>query len=188
MGSRDGIETSGGMGSRDGIGTSGGMDKREDAGIPPIGGTFSTDSGESRVLIYVYVCGAVCDPGVVVLPAGSRADDAVKAAGGMTQDADRAYVNLAAVVSDGEKVFIPTLEEAKTFYREQVANEAGLININKADLTRLCTLPGIGESRAADIIAYREKNGLFRAIEDIMKVPGIKTSTFSKISDMITVE
>lgn len=146
------------------------------------------DGSDKQDFLYVYVCGAVCEPGVVSLPVGSRADDAVKAAGGMTEEADTAYVNLAAMVADGEKVFIPTREEAEALNQEQASEENGLVNINKADAAQLCTLPGIGESRAADIIAHREKNGPFETIEDIMKVPGIKTSTFTKISDKITIK
>ncbi len=138
--------------------------------------------------IYVYVCGAVEQPGVVKLIQGSRGELAVLEAGGMTADADSTYVNLATKLEDGEKLFIPTKEEAILLEQEQQTKESGIININTAELEGLCTLPGIGESRARDIIMYREKNGRFEHIEDIMKVSGIKTNAFEKIKDKIAVE
>lgn len=148
-------------------------------------GTVS-DSRAEAVEIRVYVCGAVKAPGVVSLPEGSRAEDALLAAGGFAETAWRDYVNLAERVSDGQKLYFPTLEEAD-FLVEQESG-SGLVNINTADVAMLCTLPGIGESRARDIIAYRETNGAFKSCEDIMKVSGIKTSVYSKISDRITVK
>ena len=141
---------------------------------------------EEPPLIYVFVCGAVLRPGVVALPEGSRAEAGVLAAGGMREDADADYVNLAALLTDGEKLYIPTLEEG-TALKQADAAGGGLVNINTADSGLLCTLPGIGESRAADIIAYREQNGAFAGIEDIMKVPGIKESVFEKLKALITV-
>lgn len=137
--------------------------------------------------ICVYVCGEVCSPGVVELPAGSRAEAAVLLAGGLTQEADRNYVNLAALVTDGEKLYIPSVLEAAELEAAAEDEECGLVNINTADRDRLLTLPGIGESRAQDIISYREKNGDFASIEDIMKVPGIKSAAFEKIKEKITV-
>lgn len=153
-----------------------------------VGGQGGTQQAASEREVCVYVCGAVQNPGLVTLPSGSRAGDAVDMAGGMTVEADDAYVNLAARVEDGEKIFIPTRDEVLVLEKAQEAQENGLVNINTADSGGLCTLPGIGESRAADIISYREKNGSFGSIEDIMKVPGIKESAFEKIRDRITVE
>lgn len=138
-------------------------------------------------MICVYVCGEVCSPGVVELPAGSRANAAVLKAGGLTQEADRNYVNLAALLTDGEKLYIPSALEAAELERPAEDGEGGLVNINTAGRDRLLTLPGIGESRAQDIISYREKNGDFVSIEDIMKVPGIKAVAFEKIKEKITV-
>lgn len=135
--------------------------------------------------IRVYVCGAVASPGVVSLPEDSRAEDALAAAGGFAENAWRDYVNLAERVRDGEKLYFPTLEESDSLLLQE--SDSGLININTADIATLCTLPGIGESRANDIIAYREANGPFDSCEDIMKVSGIKTSVYNKISDKITV-
>lgn len=138
--------------------------------------------------ICVYVCGAVTAPGVVFLPDGSRAADALEAAGGFSPEAAEEAVNLAARVSDGEKLFFPGREEYEAQAEAAETAASGLVNINTADIAQLCTLPGIGESRAADIIAYREVQGGFAACEDIMQVPGIKESVYSKISSKITVK
>lgn len=147
---------------------------------------FGGASEETARTICVYVCGAVMDPGVVEVPEGSRAEEALLAAGGFREDAGREAVNLADWVTDGQMLYFPTAQEA-----EEKAGETGgdgdLVNINTADIALLCTLPGIGESRAADIIAYREKNGRFESCEDIMKVPGIKTGAYEKICDKIKV-
>ena len=157
---------------------------------------------ELPVSVVVYVCGAVVNPGVYELSEGSRIDDAVIAAGGFSEDADRTYVNLAARLSDGSKLQIPTLSEtsdealAKEInsfdtedngFKPGVSDGGGLININTASQTELATLPGIGEGIAGKIIKYRDENGSFKSIEDIMKVSGIKDKLFSKIKDQITV-
>ena len=157
---------------------------------------------EIPVSVVVYVCGAVVNPGVYELSEGSRIDDAVIAAGGFSEDADRTYVNLAARLSDGSKLQIPTLSEtsdealAKEInsfdtedngFKPGVSDGGGLININTASQTELATLPGIGEGIAGKIIKYRDENGSFKSIEDIMKVSGIKDKLFSKIKDKITV-
>lgn len=135
--------------------------------------------------IRVYVCGAVVRAGVVEIPPHSRIEDALLAAGGFAADAAREAVNLADWVNDGEMLYFPTAEEAAA--GRETVSDGGLININTAEKALLCTLPGIGEARAADIVAYREKHGGFQSCEDIMKVAGIKTSVYEKICDKITV-
>lgn len=137
----------------------------------------------------MHVCGAVVRPGVYELPAGSRIVDAVDMAGGLREDAEESYVNLANTPSDGEQIFIPTKEEAEHLKQvSQIAEEnLGKVNINTADKDLLCSLPGIGETRAESIITYRQQNGLFASIEDIMMVSGIKESSFQKIKELITV-
>lgn len=152
----------------------------------------------------VYVCGAVNAPGVYVLPPGSRLYQAVDAAGGMREDADKNYLNLAMELSDGEKIQVPTEEEVQRgeaavgavqglseggSSKESAASSssAGLVNINTADETLLMTLTGIGEAKAKSIVAYRSEQGPFAKIEDIMKIPGIKQSVFDKIKDRICV-
>lgn len=158
----------------------------------PSEGLYSAENGAAaqwaETLVYVYVCGAVNSPGVVALGPESRVEDALEAAGGFSDAADRDYVNLAARVTDGEQIYFPTAEEALTPEGQNRTADAGLVNINAADAALLCTLPGIGETRAQDIIAYREANGGFQTEEDIMKVPGIKTAAYEKIRDKITVK
>lgn len=153
----------------------------------------SAASGETAseardTMIRVYVCGAVANPGVVEIPQGSRVEDALEAAGGFGAEAGREAVNLADWVSDGQKLYFPKEGEAVEEPQAQADSASGLVNINTADAAALCTLPGIGESRAQDIISYREANGGFGACEDIMKVSGIKTAAYEKIKDKITVK
>ena len=150
--------------------------------------------------VVVYICGAVNAPDVYELDAGARVRDAVEAAGGFSEDADRTYVNLAAPVQDGIKLVIPTKEETALAEKTQIpdydvygsdppdaAGEGnGLVNINTATLEQLKTLPGIGDSIASRIIDDRSSNGRFSKPEDIMRVSGIKEKLFSKIKDKIT--
>lgn len=158
------------------------------------GGLHDAENGrdgalpETETPVYVYVCGAVNSPGVVALEPGSRVEDALEAAGGFADAADRSCVNLAARVTDGEQIYFPTEEEALAPEGQRRTADTGLVNINTADAAQLCTLPGIGASRAEDIIAYREENGGFQTEEDIMKVSGIKTAAYDKLRDKITVK
>lgn len=164
-------------------------------------------------LLYVHICGAVCAPGVYELPEGSRVYEAVEKAGGFAENANQNYVNLSLPLEDGWKIVVPTTEETDVLAAENgpagqqaeagivtgqsgitqkesprgEALAAGLLDINNASREELCTLPGIGESRAESIIAYREKHGGFASIEDIMKIEGIKEGMFSKIKDRICV-
>lgn len=176
----------------------------EAMGPSPVGGlgddkdeTGTTDTGENQETgLYVHVCGAVMYPGVYVLSQGSRREDALLAAGGFAWNADQDYVNLAKPVADGEKLYFPDQSEtAGQSPMEDPDTEGltgeqpeGLVDINSADQALLCTLPGIGASRAEDIIAYREAHGRFRKCEDIMKVSGIKDSVYNRIKDKIRVE
>lgn len=138
--------------------------------------------------IAVYVCGQVECPGVVYLSEDARVVDAVEAAGGLSEDADAEYINLAARVSDGEKLYIPDRQEGLALREQDMQRLSGLVNINRADAEQLMTLPGIGESKARDIIAYRDAHGAFTRIEDLMKVSGIKESLFLKVKERIVVE
>lgn len=135
--------------------------------------------------LIVHICGAVARPGVYELAEGSRVYQAVEQAGGFTEDADREYLNQADILSDGLKLYVPTEEEAEML----PANEqsGGAVNINTASEEMLDLLPGIGMEKAKSIVAYRQKNGKFQKIEDIMKVEGIKEGLFVKIKDSITV-
>ena len=134
----------------------------------------------------MHVCGRVCQPGVVMLPAGSRVWEAVEAAGGLLEDAQDEAVNLAAVLQDGQKLYVPAIGESVSETAAEI--DDGRVNLNTADADRLQTLSGIGASRAMDILSYREKHGGFQTIEEIMQVPGIKESIYEKIKDKITVD
>jgi len=148
----------------------------------------STTESETELFLYVHVCGQVKEPGVYQLTEGARVFDAVQMAGGMTEEAFEEAVNLAETVTDGEQIRIPDRIEAESSLLIEQQTESGLINLNTATKEQLMTLTGIGESRAEDILAYREKNGGFQSKEDIMKVPGIKEAAFSKIESKIIVK
>lgn len=162
-----------------------GADSRSELAGPDNG----VSGKEGNQPAFVHICGAVVNPGVYELPAGSRIIDAVDMAGGLNENADGMYVNLAAVISDGEQIFIPTVEEALVMKQapQQTEMSSGKVNINTADKALLCSLPGIGDTRAAAILAYRQEHGSFSAIEDIMQVSGIKESSFQKIKELIVV-
>lgn len=138
--------------------------------------------------IYVHVCGAVQRPGVVVLPAGSRCNDALEAAGGLCEGAAEDAVNLAEPVTDGMKLYFPTLQEYEARVEAETAVRDGLVDINRADVEQLCTLPGIGEAKARAIVTYRQEHGAFGEKEEIMQVPGIKESAYSQMKDFIKVK
>lgn len=147
------------------------------------------DNQELRIgeKILVHVCGAVKNPGVYELPAGSRFYEAVEAAGGFNGEADEDYLNMASVLSDGSKLEVPTLEEAKE--RELLSSgQEGLVNINTADAERLCDLPGVGEGRAKAIVEYRQKQGGFQKKEDIMQVSGIGEKMYERMEAYLAVE
>ena len=140
---------------------------------------------------YVYVCGAVQAPDVYILEQGARVCDAIEAAGGMTEAAAQDYWNLAEAVADGQMIYIPTKEEAAERLQEETdagaEQDDGLININTADKARLMEIPGIGEAKAEDILAYRKEHGAFSSIEEIQNVPGIKEGLFQKMEEYITI-
>lgn len=148
-------------------------------------GGGATDGRNTTVC--VYVCGAVKSPGVVEVTSDSRVEDALLAAGGFAEDACRDYVNLAARVTDGEMIYFPDVTECEVLEKKQLQEEAGMVDINLADVTQLCTLPGIGAAKAEAIVSYRDANGAFQSIEEIMNVPGIKTQAFEKIKNKITI-
>lgn len=144
------------------------------------------DKETETQLVGVYICGAVNNEGMYYLTDRQRIADVVKMAGGMKADANTKSVNLAEYVTDGLKIYIPTIDEEGNLSESEKANN-GLVNINIADIQLLMTLPGIGEARAKAIVDYREKNGLYGSIEDIMQVSGIKNAAFDKIKELICV-
>lgn len=147
--------------------------------------------------VQVYICGAVASPGVYTLPGGSRVVQAVEAAGGFLPDAEEKILNLARKIEDGEQITVWTREEAENMENTETpqqntggteqASGSGKVNLNMAGKEELMTLSGIGESRADAIIAYREANGPFGSIEEIMNIEGIKEKMFEKIRGSIEV-
>ncbi|OIO85465.1 MAG: hypothetical protein AUK01_06085 [Anaerolineae bacterium CG2_30_57_67] len=145
----------------------------------------------------VYVTGAVVRPGVYSLPQQSRLLDALQAAGGPTDNADMSQVNIAEMLEDGQKIEIPGAGEIATpvfilddngLLGTATPVTGALININTADAALLDTLPGIGPSTAQKIIEYRDQNGVFATVEDLLKVPGIGPSTLENLRPLITVQ
>lgn len=140
--------------------------------------------------VVVHVAGAVSSPGVYTLPADSRVDDAVRAAGA-TADADLSQLNLAQKLADGQKITVPAAGEtpapADNAAPSDSSQSGALVNINTASQEELETLPSIGEVRAQAIIAYREEHGGFRTTDELMEVSGIGEKIFADISPHITV-
>ena len=152
---------------------------------------------EKEGSIWVYVCGEVASPGVYELQEGDRITHAIEAAGGLTEAAGQVYLNQAAHLTDGQRIYVPSKEEEQSLTEElsptdradgQTAKDTGKVNLNTATKAELLSLNGIGESRAEAILAYREANGRFGNIEDLKKVDGIKDGIFQKIREQITVE
>lgn len=147
---------------------------------------------ESNNNIIIHIAGEVANEGVIELPANARLYDAVEAAGGLTEDADLGQINLANILKDGQKIYIPNSDEIEEKYIEETNGqnnymEVGKIDINSATQTELETLSGIGPSTALKIITYREENGRFNTIEDIKNVPGIGDAKFNNIKNDIIV-
>ena len=133
----------------------------------------------------VYLCGAIKNTGVYYFTEGQRLWEIVKEAGGLDEDADTDAINMAAVLKDGEKIRIPYIGESIS----ENEKEDSLIDINTANADELCTIPGIGPSRANAIIAYREEiGGRFENIEQLKEVSGIKDGSFNKIKPYICVK
>ncbi|MGW8459821.1 helix-hairpin-helix domain-containing protein [Bacillus atrophaeus] len=144
--------------------------------------------------IIIDIKGAVKHPGVYELKTGDRVSQAIEKAGGINSEADEKQVNLAELLQDGTVVYIPSEGEEPTqsaTATASVQNGAGkeaLININTASLEELQAISGVGPSKAEAIIAYREENGKFQAVEDITNVSGIGEKSFEKIKSAITVK
>ena len=154
--------------------------------------TAGLEDMTEKVMCYVYICGAVGQPGVYALPEGSRIYEVIQEAGGLSDDADVILVNQAERVTDGMMIRIYTVEEAEALVKMNGATESGQsedgrIDINTATAAELMTLPGIGSSKANAIINYRETYGAFSCIEDLMKVPGIKDGIFQQMKEHIKV-
>lgn len=138
---------------------------------------FENGGGSGKIIVHVK--GAVANAGVYELFAGARVCDAIDAAGGFSEEADREAQNLAAVLEDGQQVFVPAKDDS--------GEKNGLVNINKATLHELMSLPGIGEAHARKIIEYREKHGSFNSVSEIKDVEGIGSKKYEAIKDLITI-
>ena len=182
------------------------IDVAKDTGVENTEKTENIETNDSQSFV-VYVSGYVNNPGVYELSAGSRVIDAIDAAGGYSKEAYDNYLNLASLIADGQMIYVPSEEEFESGSIERgVASGAdgsgvggvtggngggnssgsgALVNINQASKEELMTLPGIGESKADKIIAYREENGRFSTPEGIMEISGIKDGLYNKIKDKI---
>lgn len=163
----------------------------------------STGGRPGEETLCVHVCGAVVTEGVYTLRSGSRVADGIAAAGGFSEAADTAYHNLAARLLDGQKVYVPTVEETKELSvpeRGALTNGGGAgvslpgengtkkVNLNTADMEELMTLNGIGEAKAKSILQYREKVGPFQSVEELKNVSGIGDAMFERVRESIIVE
>jgi competence protein ComEA len=172
---------------------------------PPRGAPLQLLPLPSPAPIQVHVAGAVIHPGVYSLPAGSRFEQAIQAAGGAASSADLQALNLAALLEDGSQLLVPTkaplatatpnnpqvratdLPTQASDWKTPTPTVTFPININTATLQELDALPYIGQIRASEIIAYRQEHGPFKRIEDLLKVYGITQEVFDRIKDLITV-
>ena len=144
-------------------------------------------------LITVDVKGAVKSPGIYDLPVGSRINDAVQKAGGLTEQADSKSLNLAQKVSDEALVYVPSKGEEAAGQQTVSGTPSSTskdkkVNLNKASLEELKQVKGLGGKRAQDIIDHRETNGKFKSVDELKKVSGIGAKTIEKLKDYVTVD
>lgn len=160
--------------------------------VAPRGGAVTASiapspSGADEVLtVVVHVLGAVDAPGLYRLPEGARVVDAVAAAGGLSAAADPGGLNLARVLVDAEQLVVPIVGAAPAAQEVGTAPD-GRIDLNRADTDLLETLPRVGPTMAARIVAWREANGGFRTVEDLREISGIGERTFAELVDLVTV-
>ena len=184
------------------------VSEKPESGQNETGNLPEEESAEEQ--IYIDLCGAVKSPGVYCVKPGSRLFEAIEMAGGLREDAAVSFVNRASVITDGQKVYIPTVEETEALNLQQEAltsgedglssggirrisgemiltsgREDGRVDLNTAGVQELMTLPGIGEAKAKAIVRYREENGPFAVPEDLMKVAGIKQAVFDGLRDNV---
>lgn len=183
------------------------FERVEDSGssVEPGSGDLSDDESDessskafAETEVYVDVDGAVARPGVYRLKDGARVSQAIDAAGGLTAEADVTGLNRASKVTDGQKIYVPTVGEQQAALAAGGAEggattvsgagtSSGLVNINTASAAELQTLSGIGPSMAQSIIDERTKNGAFASVDDLMRVSGIGEKKLAKIKDCICV-
>jgi competence protein ComEA len=126
----------------------------------------------------------VSRPGLYRLADGARVNDAIRAAGGVTSQADLDALNLASKLKDGDKVLVPRRGESQA---QGGSGATGKVNLNTATVEQLDTLPGIGPALAQRIVSYRQQHGGFRTLDDLEKVPGIGPAKLDGIRDLVTV-
>lgn len=150
---------------------------------------LTPDPSATPGLIRVHVTGAINNPGVYTLQKEARLEDAIQAAGGLQETADPQSLNLAATLLDGQRLYIPSAQEVTLAPDDKglQVDVPSVVNINSASLAELDSLPGIGEVKAQAIITYRHQNGLFTALEDLLKVEGISQSLYEKLEGLITI-
>jgi competence protein ComEA len=169
---------------------------------PPRGRPIELSALPTPAPLVVYITGSIIHPGVYSLPRLSRVSNAIQAAGGFQSDADQSAVNLAAKLIDGQKIVVPKIItpapviEGTTPKVEQPSPPSSIatpsidnpLNLNTATPEQLDLLPGIGPTRAADIVAYRTQHGSFKTIDEIMQISGIGQTTFDHIKTLIYVD
>lgn len=149
--------------------------------VPLVDEGFGVPSSD----LYVHVLGAVARPGLYVLDADARVVDALAAAGGTRTDADLRAVNLARPLSDGEQLYVPTEQESEGAGVASGVAADGRIDLNNADQSQLETLPRIGPALAQRILQWREANGRFRSVDDLLAVPGIGEKLLAGLRDLV---
>lgn len=178
------------------------FDEVAEAGEAEVSAAGSVETSEAApVSAVVHVAGAVLRPGVYSLPIGARVSDAVATAGGALGSAAADAVNLARIVADGERIYIPTQEEADGVAAAAggaapwsgepaatgAASAGGTIDVNRATAAELEELPGVGPATAQKIVDDREANGPFTKPEDLMRVPGIGAKKFEAMREQVSV-
>ena len=149
--------------------------------------------------IKIHITGQIKNSGIIELEVGSRISDAIEKAGGITEFANLDEVNLAYCLEDGQKLYIPSIEEKDVEYITEnngeniiqdtkVSSASKVININKADKEDLEKIPGVGPSMAEKIVNYREENGYFNSIEDLKNISGIGEKKFESMREYISVK
>ncbi|SKB04029.1 helix-hairpin-helix domain-containing protein [Aeromicrobium choanae] len=152
-----------------------------------VAGTTPSAGATSGTLV-VDVAGRVRRPGIVTLPPGSRVHEAIKAAGGTKGKVDTASLNLARVLTDGEQVVVGAPAAAPSGGAASPSGQAeAVVNLNSADLVALDSLPGVGPVTAEAIVAWREENGPFRSVDDLLDVKGIGEATLADLRDRVSV-
>ena len=161
------------------------------------------DTYQTTSKIKIHIIGEVTEEGIIELEEGERISDAIEKAGGVTQNADLSKVNLAYILQDGQKLYIPSMNDDNNVQYISTENGEGIIaennindksginkkvNINKASQSDLENIPGVGPSLAQKIISFRDENGKFKNVEDLKNVSGIGDKKFESIKDYVDVK